>query len=250
MHMAQPKDVIRLAAMADPHFTRASQGTLQPLLASMNDHADVLLVCGDLTDHGLPEEAQVLARELTALVRIPMVGVMGNHDFESGKAGEVQRILCDAGLHVLDGDTFEAHGVGFAGVKGFAGGFGRHVLGPWGEEGIKRFVHECVEEALKLEAALAKLRTAQRVARLHYSPVRDKVEGEPLEIFPFLGSSRLEEPLNRAAVAAAFHGHAHHGSPEGRTAAGIPVYNVSMKLLQRIHPEQLPYRVVEVPREP
>jgi Icc-related predicted phosphoesterase len=248
--MAQRKDTIRLAAMADPHFTRASQGTLQPLLADLNDRADVLLVCGDLTDHGLPEEAQVLAKELTAVVRIPMAGVLGNHDFESGKADEVQRILCDAGLHVLDGDTFEARGVGFAGVKGFCGGFGRHVLGPWGEDGIKRFVHDAVEEALKLEAALAKLRTPQRVALLHYSPVRDTVEGEPLEIFPFLGSSRLEEPLNRAAVTVAFHGHAHHGSPEGQTGAGIPVYNVSMKLLLRVRPEHPPYRVVEVPAAP
>src|SRR5262245_40467132 len=243
--MVQPRKTIRLAATADPHCTRASQGSLQPLFASLSEIADVLLLCGDLTDHGLPEEAQVLARELTATVRIPMVGVMGNHDYESGQPQEVQRLLCEAGLHVLDGDVFEALGVGFAGVKGFAGGFGRHVLGPWGEEGIKRFVHDAVEEALKLEAALAKLRTRQRVALLHYSPVRDTVEGEPPEIFPFLGSSRLEEPLNRAGVAAAFHGHAHHGSPEGHTGTGIPVYNVSMKLLQRVHPDQPPFRIVE-----
>jgi Icc-related predicted phosphoesterase len=248
--MAAVKELIRLGATADLHCTRASQGTLQPLLAPINDHADVLLICGDLTDHGLPEEAQVLARELTSCIRIPMVGVLGNHDFESGKPEEVRRILCDIGLHVLDGETFEVFGIGFAGVKGFAGGFGRRALEPWGEESIKRFVHDANEEALKLGSALARLRNAQRVALLHYAPIQATVAGEPPEIFAFLGSSRLEEPLNRFGVSAVFHGHAHHGSPEGRTSGNIPVYNVSIKLLQETSADHQPFRVVEMPREP
>jgi Icc-related predicted phosphoesterase len=119
-------------------------------------------------------------------------------------------------------------------------------LGAWGEETIKRLVHETVEEALKLEAALAKLQTAQRVAVLHYAPIQATVEGEPPEIFPFLGSSRLEEPLNRYSVTAVFHGHAHYGSPEGRTLGDIPVYNVAMPLLKRTFPDHPPFRMLEI----
>jgi Icc-related predicted phosphoesterase len=153
----------------------------------------------------------------------------------------------DAGVVVLDGDAQDVLGVGFAGVKGFGGGFGPRALGPWGEDIFKRFVHEAVEEALKLESALARLRTLHRIAILHYAPVRDTVEGEPLEIFPFLGSSRLEEPLNRYQVTAVVHGHAHRGQPTGRTSAGVPVYNVSLPLMQRLNPAR-PFLLIEVPR--
>jgi Icc-related predicted phosphoesterase len=151
------------------------------------------------------------------------------------------------GVTVLDGEATEVHGIGFAGVKGFAGGFGRGALGPWGEHAIKQFVQEAVDESLKLEAALARLRTEQRVAVLHYSPVRGTVEGEPPEIFPFLGSSRLEEPINRYRVNAVFHGHAHRGSLEARTSTGVPVYNVAMPLLVQRRPNQPPFIVVELP---
>jgi Icc-related predicted phosphoesterase len=211
------KDVVRVAAVGDLHFGRAAvPGTLQPLFAQISDEADVLVLPGDLTDYGLPEEARALGREMAAL-KIPAVGVLGNHDFESNQQSEIRKILLDAGLVTLDGDTTEIHGIGFAGIKGFAGGFGRGALGPWGEEIIKRFVHECIEEALKLESALARLRTERVIAVLHYSPIQETVEGEPREIFPYLGCSRLEEPLTRFPVTAVFHGHAHHGQPEGRT---------------------------------
>jgi Icc-related predicted phosphoesterase len=180
-------------------------------------------------------------------VRIPMIAVLGNHDFEAGQADEVKQILCDGGVHVLDGDSFEVMGVGFAGVKGFGGGFGRRTLEPWGEAATKAFVQEAVTEALKLESALARLTTPQRVAVLHYAPIEGTVEGEPREIFPFLGSGRLEEPLNRYRVAVAFHGHAHRGSPEGRTTAGVPVYNVAMPLLRRTLSEQMPVKILEIP---
>lgn len=237
---------MRLAAVADTHIRKNSQGVLQPVLSAVNDNADVLLLCGDLTDYGLPEEAQVLAKELMA-VRIPIVGVLGNHDYESGQEKEVCRILTEAGMHVLDGETVEINGIGFAGTKGFVGGFGRGTLGAWGERAIKTFVQEAMDEAMKLESALARLRTPQRVALLHYSPVRATVEGEPLEIMPYLGTSRLEEPLNRYPVNAVFHGHAHHGSPEGRTSAGIPVFNVAMPLLRASFPDHAPVRIVEIP---
>src|SRR6185437_945821 len=128
-------------------------------------------------------------------------------------------------------EAFEIEGVGIAGAKGFAGGFGRGTLGAWGEPATKRYVQEAMDEALKLEGALARLRTARRVALLHYAPVRMTVEGEPVEILSYLGTSRLEEPINRHPVDVVFHGHAHHGALEGRTSTGIPVYNVAMPLL-------------------
>jgi Icc-related predicted phosphoesterase len=246
--MAKASKRVRIAALADVHYGRSPHTSLQPLFAQIVERADVFLLCGDLTDHGLPEEAQMLARDLGPAMKVPVVAVLGNHDFHSGKQAEVQKVLRDAGIHVLDGDDFEVHGVGFAGVKGFMGGFGRRILEPWGEASIKELVQEAIAEALKLETALARLRTPQRIAVLHYAPVQDTVEGEPLEIFPFLGCSRLEEPLNRHQVATIFHGHAHHGRPEGKTATGIPVYNVSLPLLRRATPEQ-PYRVIEVAAE-
>lgn len=245
--MPETKETIRIAAVGDVHCGRESQGKFQALFASIPERADVLLLCGDLTDYGLPEEARLLARELGPALKIPTLAVLGNHDFESGKAQEVVSILQDAGVKVLDGDAAEVEGVGFAGVKGFAGGFGARTLGPWGEESIKRFVHEAVEEALKLESALAKIRTPRSVALLHYACSESTVQGEPREIFPFLGSSRLEEPINRFKAAAVFHGHAHHGVPEGRTASGAPIYNVSMPLLRRAFPDQPPVRIVEIP---
>jgi Icc-related predicted phosphoesterase len=178
---------------------------------------------------------------------VPALGVLGNHDYESGKQDEVRDILCDAGMFMLDGEAHEVEGVGFAGAKGFGGGFGRAALAPWGEEGTKRFVQEAVDETLKLEKALQRLRTPQRIAILHYSPVQATVEGEPPEIFAFLGSSRLEESMARYGVTAAFHGHAHRGTFQGHTTSGIPVYNVSMHLLHRQFPDKLPFFLFEVP---
>jgi Icc-related predicted phosphoesterase len=244
--MATPRDIVRVAAVGDLHYGRATtHGSYQSLFAQISDLADVLVLAGDLTDFGLPDEARALAREITGALKIPAVGVLGNHDFESGRAEELRTILRDAGIVTLDGETTEIHGIGFAGVKGFAGGFGRRALGPWGETIIKTFVHEAVDEALKLETALARLRTNRLIAILHYSPIEATVEGEPKEIYPFLGCSRLEEPLTRYPVNAVFHGHAHHGRPEGRTRTGAPVYNVSISLMRELTPEQ-PFRMLEV----
>lgn len=234
---------VRLAAVGDIHYGRSSGVGLQPLLAQLAEAADVLLLCGDLTDHGHPEEAQLFARELAAAVRIPVVAVLGNHDYESQQQAEVAKILTDVGVRVLDGETCEIKGVGFAGVKGFAGGFGERILKPWGEQTIKLLVREAVDEALKLESALARLTTGSRIVALHYAPIQATVEGEPLEIYPFLGCSRLEEPLNRYPVSAVFHGHAHHGRYQGRTSTGVPVYNVSLTLLRHTFPDRPPFHV-------
>jgi Icc-related predicted phosphoesterase len=244
--MEKQKDKIRLAAIGDIHYGR-TQDSLQPAFAQIAATVDILLLLGDLTNTGLPEEAKKLARDLTSSVKIPIIGVLGNHDFESGRQIEVRDVLREAGVTILDGEAHEVLGIGFAGVKGFAGGFDRSSLQPWGEDIIKLFVREAVNEALKLEAALAKLRTVHRIALLHYSPIRATVEGEPLEIFPYLGSSRLEEPLNRYQVMAALHGHAHRGAFEGATQTKIPVYNVSMSVLQKAFPDRPPFHILEVP---
>lgn len=240
---------MRIAAVGDIHYGKTSHGALLPLFTHATQNADVLLLCGDLTDYGTPEETQILVRDLTSTVRIPIVAVLGNHDFESDKQDEVKDILVAAGVKVLDGDSVEIDGVGFAGVKGFAGGFGRRALGAWGERVLKQFVHEAVSESLKLEAALARLRTPQKVAVLHYSPIQATVVGEPPEIIPFLGSSRLEEPLIRYRVTVVFHGHAHRGTAQGMLKGDVPVYNVAMPLLQQMFPDQPPVRIVEIPRD-
>jgi Icc-related predicted phosphoesterase len=219
----------------------------QSVFSLVAQDADVLLLCGDLTDHGHPDEAHLLAQALTAaVVTIPVIAVLGNHDYEAGQLEKVHQILSAAGMHLLDGDAREIEGVGFAGVKGFGGGFGRASLQPWGENTTKQFVEEAVGEAVKLESALAKLRTPQRIALLHYAPIRDTVTGESPEIFPFLGSSRLEEPLNRYAVTAVFHGHAHEGSLKGYTTGGTAVYNVAAPLLQKVFPDRPPFHIVDI----
>ena len=242
-------NIIRMAAIGDLHCSQASQAAVQASFSQIAESADLLLLAGDLTDHGRPDEAHMLARALSA-VRVPVVAVLGNHDFESDQQDQVRDIIAGAGVTLLDGDACEVRGIGIAGVKGFAGGFGQRALGPWGERTIKQFVREAVDEALKLEAALARLRTPQIVALLHYAPVAQTVEGEPLEVYPFLGSSRLEEPLSRYPVTAVIHGHAHRGRLEGVTAGNVPVYNVSQPLLVRMFPDRPPFRIVELPATP
>ena len=211
--------------------------------AEISSSADILLLCGDLTDYGLPEEAEALVADIRAAVKIPMLAVLGNHDFESGQSQAVCKVLDDAGINVLDGEAIELAGVGFAGIAGFGGGFGRRMLNAWGEPLIKQFVQESISHAVRLEQALGKLQTERRIVVLHYSPIRATLTGEDPEIFAFLGSSRLEEPINRFRVEAVFHGHAHNGILEGKTSTGIPVYNVSAPVLRK---SGKPYRIVEL----
>jgi Icc-related predicted phosphoesterase len=254
LHRLQPmaqiksENAVRFAAVGDIHVRKESAGQLREFFAQAAKAADALLLCGDLTDYGTAEEAHVLADELS-VVSVPIVAVLGNHDYEGGVPDVVRQTLTKAGVTVLDGEACEIEGVGIAGVKGFAGGFGRGSLGAWGEPSIKLFVQEALNEALKLESALAKLRTPRKIALLHYSPIVGTVQGEPVDIYPFLGSSRLEEPLLRYPVDAVFHGHAHRGALEGRTIGGVPVYNVAKPLLARTRPGQPPFRIYEVARE-
>lgn len=235
---------MKIAAIGDLHVTEDSVAPYRPIFAEMSGSADVILLCGDLTNFGKIREAEILADDIR-LCTVPVLGVLGNHDYECGNADDVCRILHDAGMIVLDDQAHEIDGVGFAGVKGFLGGFGRGELAPFGEPAIKAFVNETVNEARKLENALRSLRTEKIVAVLHYSPVIDTLHGEPIEIFQYLGSARLADAIDRFDnIAAVFHGHAHHGSYEGRTLRGVPVYNVAQFVLRDKFAK--PYVVVEI----
>jgi Icc-related predicted phosphoesterase len=248
--MSDAAATLRIAAVGDIHCSRSSAGKLQPLFAEAARLADVLLLCGDLTDYGLPDEGRLLCREMEAAGKLPVLAVLGNHDFEAGHAAELTDVLRAGGVRIIEGEGVEVGGVGFAGAKGYGGGFGQRAIEPWGEDATKHFVHEAVQEALKLESGLARLQTPQRVAVLHYAPIQETVLGEPVDIFPFLGSSRLEEPLNRYKVAACFHGHAHRGRAEGRTTTGVPVYNVALPVLRSAYPDRPPFRLLELPVTP
>ncbi|SLM47341.1 putative phosphoesterase, ICC [Nitrospira japonica] len=245
--MGAQHGTVRIAAVGDLHCPRTSEEELRGLFHRLPEEADILLLCGDLTEFGRVEEARRLGEHLAALRPLPILAVLGNHEFESGQQEEVSRVLTDQGVTILDGTAVEVHGIGFAGVKGFCGGFGERALQPWGESILKHFVRESVDETLKLESALAKLRAPSRVVVTHYAPVAETVRGEPPEIFPFLGSSRLEEPVNRYGASVLFHGHAHHGSLEGRTMGGVPVYNVAFPLLRRHFPDGRAVRILTLP---
>lgn len=235
---------MRIAATADLHFTAARYTALQDQLNRVRDEADVLVLAGDLTNFGQPDEMEPLLGAIVRL-RVPTIVVLGNHDYESGKEAELMRMMTSAGLKVLDGSAYERDGVGFAGTKGFVGGFGRSVLTAFGEREIKEFVRASIDEAVKLERAMSQLRTPKRVVVLHYSPIAATVQGEAPEIFPFLGTSRLAEVVDRHGADFVVHGHAHHGQLEGRTAGGIPVHNVAITLLQGQQPSQV-YRVFDI----
>lgn len=235
---------VRVAAIGDLHVIEGPRHPYRELFEQVSQEADCLVLCGDLTNFGKTPEAEILAEDLQAC-SVPVIGVLGNHDYECGQPQEVMRILRDAGMKVLDGEAYEVGGVGFAGCKGFIGGFGRHMLSAFGEPEIKTFVQASVDENLKLESSLRMLRNDRIVVVTHYSPVVETVQGEPPEIFAFLGSARMAETIDRFdGVKCAVHGHAHRGAYEGRTAGGVPVYNVSRPVLNR--DLGIPFAVFEV----
>jgi Icc-related predicted phosphoesterase len=240
--MTEPDRTLRIAALGDLHVKEDQIAPFRELFGEISRAADVLVLTGDLTDLGRPREAEILAEDLRAC-SIPVVGVLGNHDYECGHEDDIKAIIKGAGVHLLDGSSHEIDGVGFVGVKGFAGGFGRRMLGSFGEAAIKTFVAETMSEAMRLENAMRSVRARRAVVVLHYAPVIETVEGEPLEIFPFLGSSRLAETIDRFKVSAVVHGHAHRGRYEGRTPAGAPVYNVAYHIEK---PSGRPYALIEV----
>jgi Icc-related predicted phosphoesterase len=235
---------LRVAAIGDLHVQEDSVAPYREMFAEISANADVLVLCGDLTNFGKTGEAEILAEDIKSC-SIPVLGVLGNHDYECGCPEKVSEILSGAGLTILDEQAHEIDGVGFAGVKGFMGGYGRGELAPFGEPIAKAFVQEAMDEARKLENALRSLRTERSVAVLHYSPTVETLEGEPEVIFQYLGSARLADAIDRFDhVQAVVHGHAHHGKYEGRTPLGKPVYNVAQFVLKPLFGR--PYALLEV----
>lgn len=235
---------LRVAAIGDLHVMEGDTAPYRELFTEISSQADVLVLCGDLTNFGKTSEAEILAEDIRHC-SVPVLGVLGNHDYECGQPEEVARILHEGGMTVLDEQAQEIDGVGFAGVKGFLGGFGRGELAPFGEPIVKAFVDEAMNEARKLENQLRQLRTERSVAVLHYSPVTDTCVGEPPAIQQYLGSQRLCEPIDRFDhVKAVVHGHAHHGTYEGKTPRGIPVYNVAQFVLKPLTGRS--YAVLEI----
>lgn len=235
---------MRIAATADLHFSPQSYAKLKDQFERVRLEADVLVLAGDLTNYGQPAEMEPLLNVLVRL-RIPTIAVLGNHDYECGKEEELCRMMVGAGIKLLDGTAYERDGVGFAGTKGFVGGFGRGMLTAFGEKEIKQFVQVSIDESLKLERAMAQLRTKKRMVVLHYSPIQETVEGEAREILPFMGTSRLGEVVDRHGADLVVHGHAHHGQVDGHTPSGIAVHNVAISLLQAQQPSSV-YRIFDL----
>lgn len=233
-----------IAAMADVHMSDHKKGSYVEIFKKLSKKAEVLIIAGDLTDHGTTEEAEMLLEELQAC-SIPVVMVLGNHDYDKNQQNKIIAVLQTEKTHVLKGTTCIINDIGFAGIKGFGGGFEERMTSPIGEQIMKNFVQESVEDVMKLEHALQELRTEKKIVVMHYSPIKATVEGEPLEIYPFLGCSRLENPINNLKPNIVFHGHAHHGAHEGKTRGNIFVYNVSFPVLLDKNP-QMPYALIEV----
>lgn len=240
--MNDRQNTVKVAALADLHIKDMPETSYRDLFTEISGAADVLVLAGDLTDLGRPKQAENLAADLAACT-IPVVAVLGNHDYEGGEAEQLGAILEAAKVHLLDGRHVEIAGVGFVGVKGFAGGFGRFMLSSFGEPAIKGMVAEGIDQAMRLENAMRQVRAERAVVVLHYAPVVDTVIGEPPEIYPFLGSSRLAETIDRFEVSAVVHGHAHRGAYQGRTPRGTPVYNVAAHIEK---PTGRPYALLEI----
>ncbi len=236
---------LRIAAVGDIHIRADSKFLWTENYETLNQVADILLLCGDLTNLGTPEEAHILASLLKKL-HIPVAGVFGNHDYANDQAVEVRKILKEGGGFIfLDETPYELEGVGFAGVKGFGGGFDNHMLSAFGEPILKQYVHEVVNESLQLENLISQLTTDKKVVVMHYSPIKETCVGEPVEIYSFLGSSHLVEPINNLNADLVFHGHAHYGTHQGKTLKNIPVYNVSLEVMKKENPDN-PIKIFEI----
>ncbi|GGP71899.1 metallophosphoesterase family protein [Saccharothrix coeruleofusca] len=227
--------MIRIAAVGDVHLGEDARGRMRPALEKLDEHADVLLLAGDLTRHGTLDEAQVVADEFSGLP-VPVVAVLGNHDHHDDKPDEITKLLRDAGISVLEGETatFDVDGrtLGVAGVKGFGGGFAGKCGSAFGEPEMKAFIRHTCDIAERLQGALASLDTDVKVALTHYAPVPDTLRGEPPEIYPFLGSYLLGEAIDATGTHLAVHGHAHFGTEHGMTPGGVRVRNVAQPIIR------------------
>jgi Icc-related predicted phosphoesterase len=230
--------VIRIAAVGDVHLDEDVVGRFRPALVNLTEYADVLLLAGDLTRHGSESEARCVATEFGGL-DVPVVTVLGNHDYHCDQVPAVVRVLEDAGITVLEGTTtvLECGGrrLGIAGVKGFGGGFAGRCASEFGEPEMKAFIRTTNAVADRLGAALRDLDADVRVALTHYAPVPDTLAGEPLEIYPFLGSYLLGQAIDSAPTALAIHGHAHLGTERGTTPGGVRVRNVAHPVIKQAY---------------
>ncbi len=226
---------MRIAAVGDVHLGTESRGQLRPALDHIDRHADVLLLAGDLTRHGTLDEAAVVADEFADLP-VPVVAVLGNHDYHCDAAEAVLALLNRRGITALEGNStvVEVAGerLGVAGVKGFGGGFAGRCGSVFGEPEMKAFVGHTVEIADRLRKALGELDTDVRVALMHYAPIPETLDGEPLEIYPFLGSYLLAEAVDECGADLVLHGHAHAGTERGTTSGGVPVRNVAAPVIR------------------
>ncbi|RCW44637.1 Icc-related predicted phosphoesterase [Halopolyspora algeriensis] len=226
--------MIRIAAVGDVHVDRDTQGRFRPAMERVDEHADVLLLAGDLSNHGTLAEARAVVEEFRDLP-VPVIGVLGNHDHHDDRPEEFADVLREGGLQILEGNTTVVsvgqERLGVAGVKGFGGGFAGRCGSSFGEREMKAFIDHSRQLADSLEHALHALDADQRVALTHYSPVPDTVRGEPPEIHPFLGTHMLAGAIDAAAVDLAVHGHAHYGTERGTTPGGVPVRNVAQPVL-------------------
>lgn len=234
---------MRVAFAADVHARVDDAERIRSLFHGVASKAETLVLAGDLTDHGRPEEAEAIARGLDG-AGVPVLAVLGNHDHEGSAMDDVVAILEDAGVRCLQGASMRVGDVGFAGAKGFAGGFGDLVVRGFGEDVLKAFVRASVAEAEALRHALAGLDAPVKVAVTHYSPVAETLAGEPQPIHPFLGTTRLAAAIDEGGASLAVHGHAHHGALAGKTPGGVPVWNVSLPVLKAAG--RGPYLVLDV----
>lgn len=228
--------MIRVAAVGDVHMDKDVVGRFRPALDTLDDHADLLLLAGDLTRHGTPDEAHCVAEEFGHL-KVPVIAVLGNHDYHSDQESAVSHILESVGIKVLEGGATvvptPGGPVGIAGVKGFGGGFAGRCASTFGEPEIKAFVRTTEVSAETLARALKDVDAPTKIALTHYSPVSDTLNGEPLEIYPFLGSYLLAEAIDAGGANLSIHGHAHHGSPRGMTPGGVRVRNVAHPVIRQ-----------------
>lgn len=227
--------MIRVAAVGDVHLGVDTRGTVRPAYGTIAEHADLLLLAGDLTRLGTVAEGEVVADEFADLA-VPVVAVLGNHDHQSDAEDKIAALLADRGITVLEGSgtVLEINGVrvGIAGAKGFGGGFAGKCGHAFGEREMKAFIHHSEDIAEQLRTALLGLTADVRIALTHYSPSADTLRGEPPEIFPFLGSYLLAEAIDDSDADLAVHGHAHYGSEAGTTAGGVRVRNVAQPVIQ------------------
>ncbi len=227
--------MIRIAAVGDIHYDRRSSGRISKYLTGLEQHADMLLLAGDLTQIGTVEEISVLANDL-AEAPVPVVTVYGNHDYQSNQQEQLTEILTRAGVNVLEGKSLTlqigSQSVGIMGLKGFGGGFVGACGSDFGEPEMKAFIRFTKSQAELLRTGLLNLKTDYKIALTHYSPVEETLLGEKKEIYPFLGSYLLAEAIDEGGADIAFHGHAHHGLEKGLTPGGVPVRNVALPVIR------------------